>query len=144
VVYTLRELKRLVPGACARLDWRRAPAAAPGDLLLFEALVVGPAAGADREADASAAVRRAVRVLGAGRAADAIVAAAAADTQLFSPVGVALVRARWRDDLAILGEPCLVVRIHGRRPRRAGAPHEARRISPARDAGIGAQPIAMA
>lgn len=105
VVYTLRELKRSAPEACARLDWR-CELTRPGDLLLFEVLATRPAAGGgDHEAQAAIAARRAATMFTSGD-----LAAAIAGAQVFSPVGAAMVRARWREDLAVLAEPCLVVR----------------------------------
>jgi hypothetical protein len=110
VVWLLREIRRLVGGARpAFLEWESFVRHGSG-LFVWEAFVSGKAKGAGHLADAQVAVeafRHAVTQ-------PTVASAVTATEETYSLIGAALLRSGWSSDLAILANPCLVVRADPR------------------------------
>lgn len=107
VPFVLNSLRRLAPEANATLDWRT-PLRAPGDLLLFEAFVTNQRKTADTRHVEDA--RLAVAAFRDGLRSPGGFVSAVSEPSLFSLLGATLLRTGWTTDLAVLSEPCLVVR----------------------------------
>ena len=107
VPYLLTKLRARVPGATATLDWR-APPTERKHLLLFEAFVTNQKKTGDSRHVEDA--RRAVEAFQDGMRDPAQLKSAVVVDSCFSLIGAMLLRTGWTHDLAILHEPCLVVR----------------------------------
>ncbi len=110
VLWILMRLRQeLGNGLSSYLRWDQTPGYGPG-LFLWEAFVSGGAKAAGGEnlhaSDAKLAVDAFLRALPDVDSADAI-----READVHSLVGAALLRTGWTTDLAILAEPCLVIRV---------------------------------
>ncbi|HPF99369.1 MAG TPA: hypothetical protein PLE77_04825 [Kiritimatiellia bacterium] len=92
----------------AFLDWASFANAESG-LFLWEAFVTGQAKGSSHVEDAEIAVQTFHSALPNPKKANVV-----SETQVFSLIGAALLRAAWSDDLNLLSAPCLVIQAHER------------------------------
>jgi hypothetical protein len=108
VSYILATIRSLVPGATATLDWK-SPPVRPGQLMLFEAFVTDQRKTTNTRhvEDAHAAIAAFQR----GMRDPASFRSSVEEPVCLSLLGAILLRTSWETNLAILSEPCLVVRV---------------------------------
>ena len=106
VVWLLREIRRLAPGAHqAFVDWPLFRTHSSG-LFVWEAFVSGTSKGITHAADALAAVK----AFGAAMTQPLLLSAVTCPSEAYSLVGAALLRTGWSTDLALLSSHCIVIR----------------------------------
>jgi hypothetical protein len=106
VAWVLRAVREALRSPCAAfLDWHAFSAAGSG-LLLWEAFVSGSGKGVDHLADAKRGATALLRALPTPLLATAV----HPDGPVYSLAGAALLRTGWTESVALLAEPCLVIK----------------------------------
>lgn len=108
VPYVLSRLRAGVPDAKATLNWQ-SPACRSRELLLFEAFVANQQNPDDTRHVQDA--RLAVAAFQRGMQDPARFESSVVEPTCLSLLGAMLLRTGWTEDVAILSEPCLVVRV---------------------------------
>jgi len=107
VTWVLGEVRRqLAEPVAAHLMWETFAEAGHG-LVLWEAFVSGASKGADHADDARLAALAMLAALPDPQSANAI----ACTSPVYSLAGAALLRTGWSFDLALLGQPCLTIKV---------------------------------
>lgn len=105
--WVLQEIKRqLTQVTPSFLSWHEFSNSESG-LFLWEAFVTGKAKGDSHTADAKLGAEAFLRVLPDPMSGNAITC----ENGVYSLIGAALLRTGWSDDLRLLEEPCLVMRV---------------------------------
>lgn len=104
-IWLLQEIRRRVPTAHAYLRWDEFAAAGAG-MFLWEAFVSGAAKGLSHREDAAIGVRAFAAALPSPQEANAV----PVKGEIHSLIGAALLRTGWGTDVALLAEPCVVIR----------------------------------
>jgi len=116
VVWVLREIRRSAGASSVFLDWPKFKRSGQG-LFLWEAFVSGEAKRDSHVADAKAGLRAFEKAVKESSPDSAVTLPV--DTQAYSLLGAAVIRAGWSSDVKLLSEPCLVFKADDGRSARA-------------------------